>query len=110
MLSSTTILPRGTTVYFTTTFYDVAGDVVQPSTATINVVFPDPGGLETDTVTVNMTGPTAPATAWTAQWDSRGSGIGAVSWSIHSDPGPPFGVEDGEFVLTGNPANLLTFS
>ena len=53
--------------------------------------------------------PVSPAVTWTAQWDSRGAGVGAVSWSIHSQPGPPVAVEDGEFVLEANPANLLTF-
>lgn len=108
MLSSTTIITRGTTVNFTTTFYSVAGFIVQPASATINIVFPAAGG--TATATVAMTAPTSPNVAWVGQWDSRGSGTGAVSWSIHSDSGPPFGVEDGEFVLKGNPANLATFA
>lgn len=108
MLSSTTYFARGTTVYFTTTFYNVSGLVVQPSSATINIVFPASGG--TATALVPMTAPTGSSVVWTASWDSRGSGLGGVSWSLHSDPGPPFGVEDGYFVLTGNAANLLSFT
>lgn len=110
MLTQTTLIFRGTTVQFTTTFLDVSCNVVQPGSATINIVYPNQVGGGTTAVTVSMTAPTGPATAWTAQWDSRVSGIGTVSWSIHSDPGLPFAVEDGEFVLTGNPANLLTFT
>lgn len=109
MLSSTTVFARGSTVYFAATFYDVNQNVVQPSSATVNIVFPDPA-LGTDTASVSLTAPTSPAVAWTGTWDSRGAGQGAVSWSIHSDPGPPFAVEDGEFILRANPANLLTFT
>lgn len=107
-LSSTTTITRGTTVSFTTTFYDVNGNVVQPAAATINITYPTTAGGSA-TFPLAMTGPTGNGT-WTAQWDSRGAGIGAVEWSVHSDPGPPFGVEDGYFVLTGNLANQVVFS
>ena len=111
MLSpSTTVLRRGGTAFFTTTFYDENGNVVQPFSATINIVYPDQTSGGTDSALVDMVGPTGPAVTWTAQWDSRIAGPGAVSWSIHSDPGPPFAVEDGEFVLKANPANLASFS
>lgn len=109
MLSQTTYLTRGTTIYFTTTFYDQNNNIVQPDSATINIVYPDQTSGGTDTATVNMTAPSAPATAWTAEWDSRAVGPGTVSWSLHSEPGPPYAVEDGSFVLTANPANLSTF-
>lgn len=108
MIGSVTAFARGTTVFFSATFYDQNSFVVQPSSATINIVYPASGG--TATASVSMTGPAAPAVNWTGQWDSRGSGVGAVSWSLHSDPGPPFGVAEGEFILTGNPANMLTFT
>jgi hypothetical protein len=108
MIGAVTVFARGTTVFFSATFYDVNNFVVQPSSATINIVYPASGG--TATASVSMTAPTAPAIAWIGEWDSRGSGIGAVSWFLYSDPGPPFGVAEGELILTGNPANLATFS
>ena len=108
--SQTTCIVRGATAFWTTTFYDQFGNVTQPGSATINVVYPDSASGSTDTTQVTMTAPTPPAVTWTAELDTRGFGIGAVSWSIHSDPGPPYAVEDGEFILTANPANLLTFS
>ena len=112
-LSSTQLVVRGSTVQWTTTFYGTDGvTVVQPNSATINVVYPNPsagGGTPLSTL-ISMTAPVSPAVAWVAQWDSRNAGIGAVAWSIHSDNGPPFSVEDGNFTLTGNAANLLTFA
>lgn len=110
MLSSTTYIARGTTVNFSTTFRDADCNVVQPASATINIVYADAANPGPDTVSIAMVAPVAPSTAWTAQWDTRGAGVGAVSFSVHSDPGPPYAVEDGSFVLTGNPANLLTFT
>jgi hypothetical protein len=108
--SQTTYITRGTTVYFTTTFFNQAGAIVQPDSATINIVFPAPDG-STTTALVVMTAPTSPATAWTAQWDSRGAGVGAVSCSVHTgtDDPPPVAAEDFTFTLTANPANLVTF-
>jgi hypothetical protein len=107
-LSNTQTVVRGSTVQFTTTFYDVNNDVTQPGSATVSIAFPNPDGT-TGSTSLPMTAPVSPAVAWIATWDTRGAGIGAVAWSIHSDPGPPFAVEDGNFTLTGNAANLLTF-
>lgn len=111
--ATTVCLVRGQTAYWTTTFYDQNGNVTQPGSATINVVYPDAQGAGTggtDTTSISMVAPTPPAVTWTAQLDTRGFGPGSVAWSIHSDPGPPYAVEDGSFTLTANPANLLTFT
>ena len=59
-----------------------------------------------------MVPPTGQDVAWTAQWDTRNVFPGrVVYWSIHtgqSDP-IPVAVEDGQFKLTANPANLPSF-
>lgn len=104
------ILFRGSTVYFSTTFYGADGcTVVQPSAAFINLVYPDIDGTTTDTELLTMTPPVSGQVAWTAQWDSRGAGFGAVSASVHSASPIPCAVEDFQFVLIANPANLPTF-
>lgn len=105
---------RGTTVEWQTVFRDVNQNVVIPGSATINIVFPDPDPTDdncdqTQTTSIPMTY-TNDGMTWTALLDTRGYGFGEVSWSIHSDPGPTFAVEDGKFVLKGGPANLETFT
>lgn len=102
---------RGTTILFSTTFTDFYGNVVQPGSGTVEIAYQDPNGNEL-TVSLPMTAPTGPPPLdqWTAEWDTRGAGVGAVSYSIHSDPGLPFAVEDGELVLCANQANLVTFT
>ncbi len=109
-LSATTVLTRGATAFFTTTFYDQSGVITQPTTATINLVYPSAADGSPQPVSIAMVAPVSPAVAWTAQWDSRNAGVGSVAWSIHSDPGPPFAVEDGNFTLAANAANLVTFA
>lgn len=109
-LSTTQVVTRGTSVQFTTTFYDVNGNVAQPATATINIVYPGPTDGSPQSVQVAMTPPTMGAVTWIAIWDTRNAGVGSVAWSIHGDPGPPFAVEDGNFTLTANAANLVTFT
>ena len=109
MLCQTQVFARGTTITWTTTFYDQNGNVVQPDAATISLVSSD----ETINTSVSMASPAAGQTAWTGSWDSRGAPAPrTIYWSIHSgqpnDPIPVV-VEDGQFTLTANPANLLTF-
>jgi hypothetical protein len=108
--STTNYVTRGTTVFFTTTFFDVDGNIVQPDNATINIAYTNTAGAQV-AASIAMTPPTAPAVTFTAQWDSRGVNPGNVSWSIHTgaDDPPPVTVEDGTFTLTANPANLPTF-
>jgi hypothetical protein len=100
------IINRGGTVTFSTTFYDPLGNITQPQSAVVNIIYPTPTGTTAD-VEIQMTGPTAPAVAWTAEWDSRPAGAGTVYWSIHSGgTSPPYAVEDGQLLLTANPANM----
>lgn len=99
---------RGTTVQFTTTFYDKSGAVTQPPSATVNISYIENGDLIA--TEVDMTPPTTPAIAWTAQWDSREVSPGLVTWSIHTGGATiPFAVQDGCFDLSANNANLPTF-
>ncbi len=107
---STQVFWRGGTVYWTTTFYNPQGDVVQPSSATINVDAPAPDGSRTQQ-SIAMTAPTDPdVVTWNAFLDTRGMGTGPVFWSIHTPTPIPVSVEDGTFNLTANAANLVTFT
>lgn len=100
---------RGTTVNFSSTFYDLNGVVVQPTGAAVNIWWTDLNGNEQQTL-VQMAAPTSPAVAWTAQWDTRSVDPGTVSWSVHSEGNSvPYGVGDGTFDLLANNANLQTF-
>lgn len=99
---------RGTTVRFTSTFFDVNGAVTQPAGAAVNLAYLENG--QTKTETIEMTAPTPPDVQWTASWDSRGVSPGLVTWSIHTEGSvPPYSVSDGSFDLTANNANLPTF-
>jgi len=101
---------RGTTVQWSTTFYDLNKNIVQPTGAAIHLQYLDADG-NIETATVEMTGPLSPGDVqWTALWDSRGAYPSRVSWSIHTEGGAvPYGVEDGAFDLLANNANLETF-
>lgn len=100
---------RGATIKFTTTFFDVGGIVVQPDSATINIVYATPNNPAA-VATVPMAPDISPT--WSALWDTRGAvAPQLVTWSIHtgsSDP-IPVSVEDGQFNLSANAANLITF-
>jgi hypothetical protein len=101
---------RGATVRFSTTFYDAAGAVTQPTGAAINIVFVAVGNSQVETDAVEMTPPSGSETQWTAQWDSRNAAPGRVWWSIHTEGGSlPYSVQDGSFDLTANNANLANF-
>lgn len=109
LIGCETKVPRGATIRFSTTFYDYDGVVTQPPGAYVNIEYPLPDGT-TDTDLVAMTAPNSPSVAWTAEWDTRNAGVGSVEYSIHSTGSViPYAVEDGEFILSANPANLLTF-
>jgi hypothetical protein len=107
--SNSNVSFRGATVQFSTTFKDANGNVTQPASAAVSIVYPLVGGGMSNPLSVPMTPPTFPAVVWTAQWDTRDVGPGVVYCSIHSGGGPPSSVEDFQFTLTANPANLLTF-
>lgn len=101
-------LYRGATVLFTTTFFDVAGEVIQPDGAAVNITYGE--GSELVSVLIEMVGPVGESVSWTAEWDTRGIASGAVSWSIHSESaGIPYAVQDGNFILSANNANLVNF-
>lgn len=97
---------RGSTILFSTTFYDATGAAATPTGAVVNISYQD---IEEDsllTTSITMTAPGMGQTAWTAEWDSRDAGPGPVAWSIHSTgSATPFSVEDGRFTLTANNAN-----
>jgi hypothetical protein len=106
------IITRGTTVQFSTNFYDVNGSLIQPDSATINIVYYSAANGTQETAEVSMSPPGSGQTAWTALWDTRNVAGGfPVAWSIHTgtnDP-VPVTVGDGQFQLSANPANLATF-
>jgi hypothetical protein len=105
------IVVRGTTVQFSTNFYDVNGDLTQPATATINIVY-STAAEDNLSTKVAMTPPGGDVTTWTALWDTRGVlARRTIYWSIHTGSSAPIpvAVEDGEFQLDANPANLPTF-
>lgn len=104
----TQVLIRGATVQFATNFFDVNGAPVQPDSATVNIVASDGGSP----VSIAMSPPSGPETRWTALWDTRGVlAPQEIFWSIHTGTGDPEPVtaEDGQFTLSANPANLVTF-
>lgn len=109
---------RGGTIPFTTTFYDVFGNVSQPAGAPqVRISYPlAVGGTTTITIPMIPPGGTLPggavnsnANAWMAEWDSRGAGSGIVYYSVETPGSPPVSVEDGQFTLTANAANQPTF-
>lgn len=104
----TTSLFRGTTVLFFTSFFDAKGNLVTPAGASVHLTYIEAGQVAN--VSVEMTAPTGDEPQWTASWDSRNVSPGLVNWSIHTEnSGLPYGVEDGNFILTANSANLPTF-
>lgn len=107
-ISTSRTLFRGSTVRFKTTFYDFDGvTVVQPASALVRIK----KNADTVILEIAMTPPVNPAAdpAWTAEWDTRGVAPGPVFWSIHTSGPPAVAVEDGNFTLSANAANALTF-
>lgn len=107
----TQIIVRGATVQFSTNFFDVNGNLVQPDSATINIVY---STAEEDNLSIEvaMTSPSGDVTTWTALFDTRGVlAKRTIYWSIHTgtDDPVPVAVEDGQFQLDANPANLPIF-
>jgi hypothetical protein len=101
---------RGATAFFTTTFYDANNNVTQPAGAVLTLAFIDAVTGNEDTASITMTAPTFPAVTWTAEWDSRGAAPPTVWGSIHTTGSLiPYAVEDFQFTLSANTANLATF-
>jgi hypothetical protein len=104
---------RGATIRLRTTFFDFDGNVVQPTGAVMNVVYPDSTGAEQE-VQVAMTPPANPAAdpKWTAYVDTRGFFPSYLFYSVHSlnaTDAIPYAVGDGKVLLNANAANLVTF-
>lgn len=108
-LVGNTSLNRGTTIYFSTTFYDENGEVTQPVAAFVSIACLDLNGNPLTVAPIAMTPPVIGSISWTANWDTRSIGTGNVYYSIHTQ-GFPAAVEDGRFILSGNLANLPMFS
>ncbi len=106
-MSSVTTVNRGATPQFSTLFFDYDDLAMQPDAATVNVIYPSLAGsvLQMQLDMMNN----GPAEPWTAKLDTRNMGLGPIYWSIHSIPPIPSSVEEGQFLLVGNPANLQTF-
>ena len=108
-VSNPTIVFRGATAFFTTTFFDQNQNVVQPSGGLITLEYITSQGQQTN-ATVTLTPPTPPNITWIGEWDSRGAGPGPVFGSVHSvSGGIPYAVTDFNFILSANSANLVTF-
>lgn len=110
-LSVTQIIVRGATVQFATSFFDVDLAPVNPNSATVNIAY-ETSANEATTIQVPMTPPSGSGTIWKALWDTRNvQAPRLISWSIHTGTGDPVpvSVEDGEFMLSANAANLPTF-
>lgn len=99
---------RGATVSFTHTFYDSSGDVTSPSSAQLTLSYPSSGFpfrgcYETTSVTLTQNSTTL---AYEGAWVSANSkGRGTVWYHIRSDDLTD-AVEDGQFELRGNVANM----
>lgn len=106
LLLSQTRIFRGATVQFRTTFYDADKNVINPSSASVEVDYPDLNGNRQQLAIAMVL--TLPQT-FIGVLDTRNMGVGTVYWSVHSVPPIPSAVEDGSFELTANPANLQTF-
>jgi hypothetical protein len=102
------VFNRGATVSFTHTFYDSSGDITSPSSAQLTLAFPSSGfpfrgSYETTTITLTQDTTTL---VYAGAWNSAGaSGRGTVWYRIRSDDITD-AVEDGQFQLRSNPANM----
>jgi hypothetical protein len=94
----TAIVVRGKTVQFSTTIYDLAGTVADPSDVTLYIRYPRGGSFETNEISMTKSGDT-----WSAIWSSVVSDAGRASWSIRSIF--PDAAEDGFLRITANSAN-----
>ena len=99
---------RGATVVFESTFYDQNRNEASPSSAVVSISYPNPAmdGTRT-TVDVDMSAPGGGNAYWSADWNSNVAGTGTVYFSVQGTTGSDSSVEDGQFVLTANPANTL---
>ena len=106
------IFNRGATIPFVHTFYDTSGEITSPSSARLTVTYPSSGFpfmgvMETTfvTLTQNTSSHATAPLAWEGNWESLKAWPGPIAWTIRSDD-LTLAVEDGEFTLRGNAANL----
>lgn len=104
------IFYRGATVSFSHIFYDSSGDATAPSSANLHLAYPSTE--KHDTIPVHYTSTTVALTfdsttlAWNGDWASRVASPGTVFYHIEADD-LTLAVEDGQFSLRGNPANMF---
>ena len=111
---------RGSHIPIETVFYDSTGGVAHNTTsATVNITVSYPAALATTsdvgwpfngddrlTVTTTMTLASTATGIWTSTWASAVSAAGLIQWdAVPSDL--TFGVNEGEFELTGNQSNTI---
>lgn len=98
---------RGATIPFTHTFYDSTGGITSPSSARLTVSYPSSGWpyrgtMETTFVTLTQSTATL---SWSGNLPTTQMWPGPVFYHIQSDD-LTLAVEDGQFDLVGNPANV----
>lgn len=105
------IFNRGQSIAFTHTFYDSSGDVTSPSSARLTISYsssgwPFRGCRESTYLTLTQSTVTL---AYEGTWASINAYPGPVFWTIRADD-LSLAVQDGDFILRGNPANLTITS
>lgn len=104
------IFYRGATVSFSHTFFDSSGDLTAPSSANLHLAYPSTACF--DTIPVHYKSTTVALTfntttgSWDGDWASRVASPGTVFYHIEADD-LTLAVEDGQFSLRGNPANMF---
>lgn len=99
----TSVIVRGSTVYFSFEFIDENDDVAVCDSATLQLTWPGRDGYETETLTL-----TESDGAWLVEWDSAKSRPGWVQYHAHALAGAGTAqfARDGRFRLRGNRAGL----
>jgi hypothetical protein len=99
---ASSIVTRGSRVYFTFTFLDENEDAATVTSATLQLTWPGRDAYETTELTLSKTDD-----EWKAEWDSAPSRPGWVEYHAHALSGldAQF-TRDGRFRLRGNRANL----
>jgi hypothetical protein len=98
--SPTGVICRGTSVLFTASFTNRAGDSIDPDAAELEVLYPLNGAELTATMPMEKV-----AGTWQAIWQSEVSGAGLVSYCIVAAAGDDEGRADGHLRLTAGGAN-----
>jgi hypothetical protein len=94
---------RGSTIEWSTTFKDAAGDAVTPDAAVLRISFPGLTSRRDSTeIELELDDDTG---AWVATWDSSEAKPGMVRWSIKAVAGDLLIADDGDFCLFANTAN-----